>query len=236
MAATAVAKIENIGAAAAGAPSSNTLTLPVGRQPRKQKRGQVLRLDDQPKAHVTSDAEAAEAKRAAAQRREWESRERARVYLRQWHSGDAGAEGAAMLARPHKDIPLAFISPDAVEASLTRQFCDNHLIDRMWDSGQLNDWQYAAANRLLILCGDAGLLPSSSSPYGRVGPGQDMSDAMAAARARWNHLMNQIGRPGDELLTSLCHEQLTIRGQAARVEALKDGLRFLAKTWGIEIT
>jgi hypothetical protein len=51
-------------------------------------------------------------------------------------------------------------------------------------------------------------------------PGGEIGEAMARARRLWNRLMREIGYPGDELLTSLCHEQLTLRGQASRAEAL----------------
>jgi hypothetical protein len=98
-------------------------------------------------------------------------------------SRDPGAEGNAMLARPHKDVPIAFLSADTLEAALTRQFADSHLIDRMWDAGQLNDWQYATANKLLQLCDDTGMLSSKVALIGRIGGSGhgEMSDAMAAA-------------------------------------------------------
>jgi hypothetical protein len=88
-----------------------------------------------------------------------------------------------MLARPHKDVPIAFLSADTLEAALTRQFADSHLIDRMWDAGQLNDWQYATANKLLQLCDDTGMLSSKVALIGRIGGSGhgEMSDAMAAA-------------------------------------------------------
>lgn len=240
MAATAVVAIsDQQGGEDAALPQRNTLTLPAGARPRQEQPAEVLLFDearaDMPKPYVTSDAEAAEAKRAAAHQREWESRERARAYLVQIRSGDAGTGGEAMLARPHKDIPLAFLSEEVLEAALARQFADSHLIDRAWDAGQLNDWQYAVANRLLQLCDDTGMLSSKVALLGRTGTGHaEMSDKMAAAWKEWRLCMDGVGHPGSELLVDLCLGQLTVRGQAGRMEALRDGLCYLAHRWKIE--
>lgn len=216
-----------------------TLTLPAGAKPPPAPTAEVVVFDearaDLPRPYVTSDEMAKEARRAALHQREWESRERARAYLVQIRSHDPGADGNAMLARPHKDIPLAFISGDALEAALTRQFADSHLIDRMWDAGQLNDWQYAAANRLLQLCDDTGMMASKVAMLGRTGGGHaEMSDKMAAAWSEWRDCMDAIGHPGSELLVDLCLGQLTVRGQADRMAALKEGLRYLARRWRID--
>ncbi len=217
-----------------------TLSLSVGAKPEQASAAEVVVFDDArvdlPRPYVTPDAMADEARRAARHQWEWESRDRARSYLMQVWSGDPGADGNAMLARPHKDIPLAFISEDALEAALSRRFTDSHLIDRMWDRGQLNDWQYAAANRLLQLCDDTGMLASKVALLGRTGSGHAvMSDKMAAAWSEWRACMDRIGHPGSELLVDLCLGQLTVRGQADRMAALKGGLDQLARRWRIEM-
>lgn len=243
MAATAVAKTSTTqGSKDAALVQRTTLTLPAGSVVRQDQPAEVVLFDearaDLPKPYVTSDADAAEARQTALHKREWESRERARTILRQWRSGDAGAEGGAMLARPHKDVPIAFLSADTLEAALTRQFADSHLIDRMWDTGQLNDWQYATANKLLALCDDTGMLSSKVALIGRTGgSGQgEMSDGMAAAWKEWGRCMDAIGYPGSELLADLCLGQLTVRGDAERMAALKSGLRQLARRWRIDMT
>jgi hypothetical protein len=243
MAATAVAEVSIVGPAnAADLSQRTTLTLPAGTVSRQEQPAEVVLFDearaDLPKPYVTSDADAAKARQVALHRREWESRERARTILRQWRSGDPGADGGAMLARPHKDVPIAFLSADTLEAALTRQFADSHLIDRMWDNGQLNDWQFATANRLLALCDDTGMLRSNVALIGRAGGGGqgEMSDKMAAAWKEWSRCMEKIGHPANEVLSELCHGTLAIRGQASRAEAMKDGLRILAKGWGIDMT
>ncbi len=215
------------------------LTLSGGATPPPAPAAEVVVFDearaDLPRPYVTTDAMAEEARRAAQHQREWESRERARAYLVQIRDGDPGADGEAMLARPHKDIPLAFVHEAALEAALSRHFSDSHLIDRMWDAGQLNDWQYAAANRLLQLCDDTGMMASKVALLGRTGGGHaEMSDKMAAAWSEWRDCMDAIGHPGSELLVDLCLGQLTVRGQADRMAALKEGLRYLARRWGID--
>ena len=241
MTAQAVAKtVTTPGQDDAALAQPTTLSLPAGAVIRPTSSAAVVLFDearpDRPKPYVTSDADAAEARRAALHRREWESRERARAYLLQSRSGDPGADGNAMLARPHKDIPLAFISEDALEAALTRRFADSHLIDRLWDRGQLNDWQYAAANRLLQLCDDTGMLASKVALLGRIGVGHaEMTDKMATAWSEWRDCMDAIGHPGSELLADLCLGQLTVRGQVSRMEALKAGLRSLARRWRIDM-
>ncbi|MBC9209815.1 hypothetical protein IBL26_23460 [Roseomonas aerophila] len=219
--------------------SRTTLTLPVGARPRPEKPAEVVVFQearaDLPRPYVTSDAAAAEARKVALHQREWESRVRARTILRQWRAGDPGAGGQAMLARPHKDVPVAFLSPDTLEAALTRRFADSHLIDRMWDNGQLNDGQYAAANKLLQLCDDAGMLASKVAMLGRVGTGYvEMSDGMAAAWYEWHRCMRLVGQPADEMLSQLCHGTLAIRGQGQRAQAMRDGLHRLARRWGID--
>jgi hypothetical protein len=241
MAATAVAEVLIIGTANMADPSQRTtLSLPAGTVSRREQAAEVVLFDearaDLPKPYVTSNAEAAEARETALHRREWESRERARTILRQWRSRDPGADGNAMLARPHKDVPIAFLSADTLEAALTRQFADSHLIDRMWDAGQLNDWQYATTNKLLQLCDDTGMLSSKVALIGRIGGGGhgEMSDAMAAAWKEWGCCMEKIGHPGSEVLSELCHGTLPARGEAAPVEAMKDGLRYLSRRWNID--
>jgi hypothetical protein len=242
MAATAVTSISTSGAAEAAPASRNTLTLPADAAPSSiSTAAEVVVFDearlDRPKPYVTSDADAAEAHKAALHRREWESRERARTILRQWQSGDAGADGNAMLARPHKDVPIAFLSADTLEAALTRQFADSHLIDRMWDAGQLSDWQYATANRLLQLCDDTGMLSSKVALLGRTGGGGhvEMSDGMAAAWKEWGRCMDLVGYPASEILSEMCLGNLTIRGQSVRAVALENGLRRLALRWGTDV-
>jgi hypothetical protein len=242
MAATAVSISTTQGSEDTALVQRTTLTLPAGTVVRQEQPAEVVLFDearaDLPRPHVTSDADAAEARRTALHRREWESRERARTILRQWRSGDPGADGNAMLARPHKDVPIAFLSADTLEAALTRQFADSHLIDRMWDAGQLNDWQYATANKLLQICDDTGMLASKVALIGRTGGGGqgEMSDGMAAAWKEWGRCMELIGHPANEVLGELCHGSLAIRGQASRAEAMKDGLRILARRWGIDMT
>jgi len=242
MAATAVTSILTSGTAEATPASRNTLTLP-GKTapPSAPAAAEVVVFDearaDRPKPYVTSEADAAEARDIALRRREWESRERARIILRQWRSGDPGADGNAMLARPHKDVPIAFLSADTLEAALTRQFADSHLIDRMWDAGQLNDWQYATANRLLQICDDTGMLASKVALIGRTGGGHaEMSDGMAAAWKEWGRCMDLVGHPASEILSEMCQGNQTIRGQSARSDALENGLRRLARRWGIDMT
>jgi hypothetical protein len=108
----------------------------------------------------------------------------------------------------------------------------------MWDAGQLNDWQYATANKLLQICDDTGMLASKVALIGRTGGGGqgEMSDGMAAAWKEWGRCMELIGHPANEVLGELCHGSLAIRGQASRAEAMKDGLRILARRWGIDMT
>lgn len=85
-----------------------TLTLLAGAKPPPVSTAEVVVFHearaDLPRPYVTSDEMAEEARRAGLHQREWESRERARAYLVQIRSGDPGADGAAMRARPHKDI------------------------------------------------------------------------------------------------------------------------------------
>lgn len=243
MPATAVAEISMTGANEAPAPR-NTLTLPVGAMPRQDNQpAEVVVFDearqDLPKPWVCPDevAETARQQRVEALERERQSRALASEILRKRQNGEDDEDLNAMLARPQRLVPIAFLSDDTLAAALTRQFADSHLIDRMWDSGQLNDWQYAAANKLLGLFNDAGLFSSKVAQIGRNGTGvSEMSDGMAQARRAWNRLMEEIGYPGDELLTSLCLEELTVRGQAARAEALMQALRHLAERWGIDMT
>jgi hypothetical protein len=243
MAAAAVSDDSTTGAAEAAPKQRKTLSLPAGAVRRqRQAPAEVVIFEEAsaalPKPHVTSDAEAEEARagRAHVQERERLSRERGAKILRQWRSGDAGAAGEAMLARPHKDVPIAFLDPDVLEAALTRQFGDAHLIDRMWDQGQLNDWQYATANRLLQLAEAAGMINSKVAGLGRSGAGHaEMSDGMAAAHARLNKLLSEVGTFSAEMLLDLCLESYSARGQANRAEAMKDGLQHLARVWGIQI-
>ncbi|QTI82154.1 hypothetical protein IAI58_22645 (plasmid) [Roseomonas marmotae] len=226
-------------------PKRTILTLPAGAMPRQMPAplAEVVIFDEArqlPAPHVTTDEEADEARQRGAQERQREraSRAQAAEILRRRREGEEGEDdGEAMLARPYRNVPIAFLSDDTLEAALTRQFADAHLIDRMWDAGQLNDWQYATANRLLQLCDEAGMLASKVALIGRSGTGHaEMSDAMAAAHATWKRLMAEIGYPGDELLISLCQGELTVRGQAARAAALVAGLRHLAQRWGIDMT
>jgi hypothetical protein len=46
--------------------------------------------------------------------------------------------------------------------------------------------------------------------------------------------MKKIGHPGNEVLSELCHGTLPARGEAAPVEAMKDGLRYLSRRWNID--
>jgi hypothetical protein len=193
---------------------------------------------DLPKPWVCSDdlAEAARQQRAEALQRERQFRARAAEILRKRQAGQEDDDGEAMLARPHRMVPIAFLSDATLAAALTRQFADSHLIDRMWDNGQLNDWQYAVANKLLYLFDDAGLSSSKVAQLGRIGTSvANMTDDMAAARRTWNRLMGKIGYPGDEMLTSLCLGELQVRGQVSRAQALKESLRHLAIHWGMEM-
>lgn len=243
MAAAAVSDILTSGAADAAPEQRTTLRLPAGAARRKrQPPAEVVIFDEAsaalPRPHVTSDAQAEEARasRAHAREREQRSRERASKVLRQWRSGDPGSEGQGMLARPHKDIPLSMLDPEVLEAALARQFADAHLIDRMWDAGQLNDWQFATANRLLELAEAAGMINSKVAGLGRSGAGHaEMSDGMAASHARLNKLLSEVGVFSAEMLLDLCLEAYSARGQASRSEAMKDGLRHLARVWGIDM-
>jgi hypothetical protein len=242
MTATAVAAVLIIGAAEAAPVQRNTLTLPAGATPRQAQPAEVVVFDeareDLPKPWVCSDemAEAARQQRAEALERERQSRAKAREILRKRQDGEDDEDLNAMLARPQRLVPIAFLSDHTLEAALTRQFTDSHLIDRMWDNGQLNDWQYAAANKLLQLFDDAGLSSSKVAQLGRIGTSvANMTDDMAAARRTWNRLMGKIGYPGDEMLTSLCLGELRVQGQVSRAQALKEGLRQLAIHWGIDM-
>jgi hypothetical protein len=244
MTATAVAAVFTTDATTMAPVQRNTLTLPAGAMPRRDNQAaEVVVFDearqDLPKPWVCPDevADTARQQRAEALERERQSRALASEILRQRQDGQDDEDMTAMLARPQRLVPIAFLSDDALAAALTRQFADSHLIDRMWDNGQLNDWQYAAANKLLGLFNDAGLFSSKVAQIGRNGTGvAEMSDGMAQARHAWNRLMEEIGYPGDELLTGLCLEELTVRGQAARAEALVQALRLLAERWGIDMT
>jgi hypothetical protein len=244
MTATAAAETSMLGAAVEAAPAQRIiLSLPAGTMPRQeQQTAEVVVFDearqDLPKPWVCSDevADAARQQRAEALERERQSRALASEILRKRQDGEDDEDMTAMLARPQRLVPIAFLSDDTLAAALTRQFADSHLIDRMWDNGQLNDWQYAVANRLLALFNDAGLFSSKVAQIGRNGTGvAEMSDGMAQARRAWNRLMEEIGYPGDELLTGLCLEELTVRGQAARADALANSLRHLAGRWGIDM-
>lgn len=243
MTVTAVANSSTTAADRAGRAPRTTLSLPAGTKPRQESlAAEVLVFDqsqaDLPKPWTTPDsmAEAVRQRREEAIKQERQSRARAVAILHKRQAGQEGDDGEAMLARPHRMVPVAFLSTATLAAALTRQFADSHLIDRMWDQGQLNDWQYATANRLLQLFEDAGLSSSLVAQLGRIGSSvANMPDDMAAARRTWNRLMRKIGYPGDELLSSLCLSELRIQGQASRAQALKDGLRHLAKTWGIDM-
>jgi hypothetical protein len=161
MAAQAVAKVvvTGEGAVAASRTDRSTLTLPAGAtRPQTPSTAAVVVFDqgspERPKPYCTSDmaAEDARQQREQAQARERQSRAQAEAILRQRRAGGTEEDGEAMLIRPHRMIPIAFLSSDTLEAALCRQFADSHLIDRLWDRSQLNDWQYAVANRLLQLC------------------------------------------------------------------------------------
>lgn len=245
MTAKAVAMMTSKSGGDATSDQPKTLRLPVKIKPSLKRPAEVTIFDearaDLPRPHITTDQQAEEAlhRHRCAIERERKSRERGGEILRRRREGDrADDDGNAMLARPYRNVPIAFLSTETLEAALTRQFVDSHLIDRMWDAGQLNDWQYATANRLLQLCEETGMLSSKVALLGRAGGSGwgEMSDGMAAAWKEWGRCMDLVGQPASEILSEICQGNLTIRGQSIRSDALENGLRRLARRWGIDMT
>lgn len=137
---------------------------------------------------------------------------------------DRGASGPAMLCRPSRPVETA------VAGIVATQTLDSHLIDRLARYAQITDRQYEAAQRLLEMCGAAGLLLGGGTPYGRIGHGGEMPDEMAEARASWNRLMSALGSQRADLLTSVCHEQ---HPGVRWLGTVQSGLDWLGDRWGI---
>lgn len=138
---------------------------------------------------------------------------------------DRGATGLAMQVRPSRLVETA------VAGITATQTLDSHLIDRLARYAQITDRQYEAGQRLLEMCGAAGLLEAGARQYGRIGHGGELTDEMAEARARWNRLMVALGSQRADLLTSVCHERHPGVRFLATVQAALD---WLGDRWGFD--
>ena len=135
---------------------------------------------------------------------------------------DHGAIGPAMLARPSR------MAETIVAGILRREVADNHLIDRLEHAAQISARQYEAAQKLLEMCGDAGLLPVGAAQLGRIGRGGELPDDMDEARVRFRRLLVWLGAKRAELVMDLMHERHPGTWQLA---TLQSALEMCADRW-----
>jgi hypothetical protein len=80
-----------------------------------------------------------------------------------------------------------------------------HVIDRMWERGQLNDRLHDTAVRLYSLFVRAGLEPRVvGEPGERREKSSEIDDAAALARSSWNQIVALVSGHRQQLLHSLC--------------------------------
>ncbi|WP_424138653.1 hypothetical protein [Roseomonas chloroacetimidivorans] len=172
--------------------------------------------------HHTTDADAwnAKARREAEIQAEREEREAAMP------AGDRGTEGPAMVDRGAPER-----LPSDMPGYAAMAYRDVHLIDRMWDRGQMTDDQHQQALRVYGLFRRAGLEPRTCSPPGeRRDPTVEADDATDEARASWTRFLKrrEIAGQKAELLIAMCLQQhpgvrwlATLHSALAEVSKLK---------------
>lgn len=105
------------------------------------------------------------------------------------------ADAAEAVARRKQPIP-----PKDAPA-----YKEAHLIDRMWQRGQLNDRLHDTAVRLYSLFLRAGLEPKVVGELGeRRSPSAEIDDATDQARAQWTATLIAVAGRRAELLHAMC--------------------------------
>lgn len=105
------------------------------------------------------------------------------------------AEAAAALAA--KRMPPAPTNAPAYKEA--------HLIDRMWQRGQINDRMHDTAVRLYSLFVMAGLEPKVCVELGeRSNSGGEMDEGVSLARTAFNRALSATGQKNQDLLHAMC--------------------------------
>jgi hypothetical protein len=137
--------------------------------------------------------------------------------IRSWCMSDE--EAAAVMARKPPPARAALIS------------VSGHVIDRMWERGQLNDRLHDTAVRLYSLFVRAGLEPRLvGEPGERREKASEIDDAAAAARSSWNQIVALVTGHRQQLLHGLClGDHPGVQWLATVQQALADIEKPLAK-------
>ena len=132
---------------------------------------------------------------------------------------DAEAQAAKEAAQAKRRLP----SPVT--------YAEAHLIDRMWNRGQLNDQQHDTATRLYALFLAAGLEPRMVADIGeRLAKSREIDEGTANSRAAWNAVVARVQGKRQELLHDLCLGRHPGLHWLATLQASLDDIqRFLAR-------